>query len=122
MKILLVDDDKMMVDVWFEMLAEIPGAEVMSADNAQDAMAIIDGEKIDVLICDGRFPPAQGRFNSDDSGPRVMIRARSAGVRNVIAVSGDKDARIAAVESGCATHECAKDAVMGVIGKILGKD
>jgi len=61
MKIVIVDDSKMLRQRIIEMLSDIPAAEIAGeAENANEAIKIIEVVKPDILILDIRMPGGGG--------------------------------------------------------------
>jgi len=61
MKIVIVDDSKMLRQRIIEMLSDIPGVEIAGeAENANEAIKIIEVVKPDILILDIRMPGGNG--------------------------------------------------------------
>ncbi len=58
-KILVIDDEEILTKS-FAMLLEKKGYEAYTARNGQDAQALIEGEDIDLIICDIRMPGQNG--------------------------------------------------------------
>ena len=68
--ILVVDDEPDILEGFRDMLvAEIPGVQVSTAKDGHEALRILDGQKIDVILCDYRMPGIDGL--------RVLIEART---------------------------------------------
>src|SRR5215831_9757889 len=60
-KILLVDDDPDLLDMYRELLAELPSRpEIFTANSGTRAIAILEAEPFRLLICDLRMPKVDG--------------------------------------------------------------
>ncbi len=76
-RILLVDDEKTILVVLGAVLRS-DGNEVVAADNAEDALALLAKEKFDLLITDVRMRPTSGfdllkRAKEQDSTMAVLV-------------------------------------------------
>ncbi len=60
-KILLVDDDPDLLDMYRELLAELPShPEIFTANSGTRAMAMLEADSFRLLICDLRMPKVDG--------------------------------------------------------------
>src|SRR6516225_10319232 len=60
-KILLVDDDPDLLDMYRELLADLPSRpEIFTANSGTRAMAMLEAEPFRLLVCDLRMPKVDG--------------------------------------------------------------
>src|SRR5262245_56114772 len=60
-KILLLDDDSDLLDLYREMLGQLPGhPEVQTSTTGARAISLLDSEPFDLLICDLKMPKMDG--------------------------------------------------------------
>src|SRR6185503_12759529 len=60
-KILLVDDDKDLLDLYQEMLSQLPSKpEIATSTSGARALAMLDNEPCSVLVCDLNMPKMDG--------------------------------------------------------------
>src|SRR6476620_2675101 len=60
-KILLLDDDPALIDLYREILSQFPShPEILSAASGSRAMAMLEAEPFRVLICDLKMPKMDG--------------------------------------------------------------
>ena len=100
MKFLLVDDSKMMRSAQKKVLGELPGAEFAEAGDGVEALAVLAGQKFDLVLVDWNMPNMDGFTlvqrirTTDKKTPLVMctteaeksrvIEAIKAGVNNYV--------------------------------------
>ncbi len=60
-RVLLVDDDPALLDVYRELLSQLPSApEILTANSGPRAMAMLEAERFRLLVCDLKMPKMDG--------------------------------------------------------------
>ena len=79
MKVLLIDDDYLLVDHVFETIS----AEFFFAENEEEAMSLISENDFDIILMDGNLREAHGH--------EVVSRIREAGIMTKIVMFSSED-------------------------------
>ena len=104
---LFVDDDPEILSMWGDQCKDA-GIKAAFARTRDDAIAIILGERVCHLICDGNIPVRAGGIPAGRHGLAVLEVAKRAGVPERWIVSGNDILCRRAVKDSLATLACAK--------------
>ena len=121
MKILFVDDDPAIRDLWKDQCEEAGLENISVLPYGFSALEAIQrmGDDIAVLVCDGELPMSWKGTPEYCIGKTVLQAAKDAGIPHRIVVSGDDGYCIRCVAEGLATETAKKEDVVALVAEIV---